>query len=141
MRAYNRSSFSRSSPDAVNLHFVARRREHLHHRRRWWSGRSWRTGRGGNFKFNCVRSWDSAAFGEPADDGGHVGPRRQLGDELLDPAFGAVGGASENALVVGGGEVGRELRRAAQMETPVGDHLEQERKLPRGTGNADAEIG
>jgi hypothetical protein len=89
-------------PARGELHLEPGRSERLHDDR-------WRCCPDGRFNFNCVRTqFDSGCFernrwfgrGQGADYCGHVGPRRQLGDHLLDLALGVVHGTSQNGLVV-----------------------------------------
>ena len=53
---------------------------------------------------------------------GASGPRRQLGDQLLDLALGPVRGPLQERLAVLPGQVRRQLRNGGQVKAPLAQH-------------------
>jgi hypothetical protein len=66
---------------------------------------------------------------------------RKLGDELLDLTFGPVRRSTKERLFVGRGEMTAKKRNAAQVKTPVGEHLEKHRAFSGSPRYLDTQVG
>ena len=71
----------------------------------------------------------------------HVGPRRQLGDELLDLPLRKVAGAAEHRLPVLASEVRDQKRDPGEVQAAVSQHVEQGGVASGGTCHLDAQPG
>jgi hypothetical protein len=72
---------------------------------------------------------------------GHVGPRTDLGDQLLDLALGQVRRTTEERVAVLPRQVRRQLGDAAEVQAAVGEHREQDWMLARGARRHDPQVG
>jgi hypothetical protein len=71
----------------------------------------------------------------------HVGVRGDLGDELFDLALGPITSAGEQLDVVFGRQVRGEQEDAGKVDRGIGEHLEDQRKLPGQARGATPALG
>ena len=62
---------------------------------------------------------------------GHVGPGTDLGDQLLDLALGPMRRTTEERVAILPRQMRRQLGDAAEVQTAVGEHREQDGMLAR----------
>jgi len=78
--------------------------------------------------------------GQAAHERRRIRLRRDLGDQRLDLALGAVDRAREQRLVILLAKVRRQRGDGAHVETPVGQHREHDREPAREAGDRDPEV-
>jgi uncharacterized membrane protein YccC len=76
-----------------------------------------------------------------AHERGHIGPRRDLGDQLLDLALGQVFGTLQEGVAVLPRQMRRQLGDAAEVQAAVGEHREQDGVPARGARSGDPKVG
>jgi hypothetical protein len=78
---------------------------------------------------------------KPADRRRHVRSGSDLGDKVFDLPLGPMGGSPQERAGILLGEVRDELDDAAQVKTAIGQHIEKDGMLPRGSSRRDAQVG